>query len=203
MTLKRRSDQQRLVGAKLRLLSRGFTMIELITVILLIGILGAIGASRFFDDKLFEARAYADQAKLMIRYAQKLAIAQNREVFMRSDVSGFAVCFDAGCSSANLAADPGGSNNGSSYTRGYCLSGGSYASSWMCIGKSANVTVAATPGRNELAAGGYFFFDAMGRPHNKGDTVGGASSFTVMPMTFSSGTSSFSVTIEAETGYVH
>lgn len=197
------SHRPRFVSAARLVASGGFTMIELITVILLVGILGAIGASRFFDDKLFEAKAYADQAKLMIRYAQKLAIAQNREVFVRSDVSGFAVCFDSGCSSANLALDPGGSNNGSSYTKGYCLSGGSYASSWMCIGKSANVTVTAAPARNELAAGGYFFFDAMGRPHNNGDPVGGTSSFTIMPMTFTSGTSSFSVTVEAETGYVH
>jgi MSHA pilin protein MshC len=178
-------------------------MIELITVILLVGILGAIGASRFFDDKLFKARAYADQAKFMIRYAQKLAIAQNREVFVRSDVNGFAVCLDAACSAANLAPDPSSANNGSSYTKGYCVNGGVYVLNWMCVGKPADVVVTTTPARNELAAGGYFFFDAMGRPHNNGDPVGGTSSFTVMPMTFTSGTSSFSVTIEAETGYVH
>lgn len=179
-------------------------MIELITVILLVGILGGIGASRFFDDKAFESRAYADQAKFMIRYAQKLAIAQNREVFIRSDVNGFAVCFDAACSGANLTSNPASSNNGSSYTKAYCLSGGVYAADWLCIGKPANVAVATAPARNELASGGYFFFDAMGRPHNKGDAAGATSTFvTAMPITFSSGGTSFSVTIEAETGYVH
>ena len=184
--------------------SAGFTMIELITVILLVGILGGIGASRFFDDKAFEGRAYADQAKFMIRYAQKLAIAQNREVFVRSDVNGFAVCFDAACTSANLAPDPGVSNTGRSYTKAYCLSGGTYLANWLCVGKPANVAVSTVPARNELAAGGYFFFDAMGRPHNKGDAVGGVSTFVAaMPMTFTSGTSSVIVTIEAETGYVH
>ena len=41
----------------------GFTMVELIMVIVIIGILGAIGASRFFDSSAFASKAYADQAK--------------------------------------------------------------------------------------------------------------------------------------------
>lgn len=180
-------------------------MIELITVIMLVGILGAVGASRFFDNKVFENRAYADQAKSLIRYAQKLAIAQNRVVFVRSDVNGFAVCFDLGCTAGNLAPDPGSANNGTRDTRAYCFNGAAYVANWACIGKPENVAVTVpAPGRPELAAGGYFFFDAIGRPHSQGDAVNGASTFiAAMPMTFTSGTSSFTVTLEAETGYVH
>ena len=63
----------------------GFTMVELIVMLVLIGILGTIAGSRFYDTQVFEARTYADQAKALIRYAQKLAISQNRNVFVRSD----------------------------------------------------------------------------------------------------------------------
>jgi MSHA pilin protein MshC len=179
-------------------------MIELITVIVLIGILGAIGASRFFDDKVAEVAAYADQSKALLRYAQKLAIAQNRVVFVRSDINGFAVCFDAACSAAQLAPDPGGANNGSAATRLYCLSANVYLATWMCVGRPPSVAVATNPARNELAANGYFSFDAMGRPYNKVDVAGGASSFaTAMTITFASGTTNYAVTIEPETGYVH
>ena len=57
-------------------------MVELVTVIVVMGILGAIAASRFFDGDTFAGRAYSDQVKSVIRYAQKLAIAQNRRVFV-------------------------------------------------------------------------------------------------------------------------
>jgi MSHA pilin protein MshC len=195
--LKAGTSTRRLAGAS------GFTMIELIVVILLTGILGAIGASRFFDDKLFAGRAYADQVKSMIRYAQKLAVAQNREVYLRSDVTGFAVCFDAACGAGSLAPNPGGTNDGSSYTKAYCISGGTYVANWVCMGKPANVAVSVAPARPELAAGGYFYFDAMGRPHNKADPLGAASTFGTMIVAFASGTNTFSVTVETETGYVH
>jgi MSHA pilin protein MshC len=41
----------------------GFTIIELVTVLIVVGIVGAIGVGRFFDNRVFENRAYADQAK--------------------------------------------------------------------------------------------------------------------------------------------
>ncbi|GJI87050.1 hypothetical protein RugamoR1_02130 [Rugamonas sp. R1(2021)] len=179
-------------------------MIELITVIMLMGILGAIGASRFFDNQFFESRVYADQAKILFRYAQKLAIAQNREVFVRSEPAGFALCFTLGCPAGSLVPDPGGGNSGTSVTRTYCVFNGVYVANWACVGRPGNVAAAAVPARNEFAGGAFFFFDAMGRPHNNGDAVGAASTFaTAMPITFTSGSTGFSVTIEAETGYVH
>jgi MSHA pilin protein MshC len=185
------------MGASLRPVSCGFTMIELVTVIVVIGILGAIGAARFFDDKTFAGRAYADQAKSVIRYAQKLAIAQNRRVFVRVAPAGVAVCFTANCASAaELAFAPGGGNSGSATTRAACQLGGSYVASWMCEGTPANVTVTGTP------ATGVISFDPMGRPFNY--VAPNSTSFVApLTLTFTSGTSVFQFTVEAETGYVH
>lgn len=180
----------------------GFTLVELVTVIVLIGILGAIGVSRFFDNTAFENRGYADQAKSIIRYAQKLAVAQNRFIYVRADGNSFAVCSGAGCASAEVIATPAGSNGGSAATRSYCQQSGAYLASWMCEGRPASVTVSGG-GRAEVGTGGYFFFDALGRPYNKGDTGLVASTFiTPLVLTFVGGGNSASITIYPETGYV-
>jgi MSHA pilin protein MshC len=173
-------------------------MVELITVIVLIGVLGAIGASRFFDNSAFENRAYADQAKSIIRYAQKLAIAHNRAVFVRSDGNGFAVCTSSACAAADQVGALSGSNSGSAATRNWCQGN----NVWLCEGRPANVVVAADTPRNELAANGFFYFDALGRPYNANDAIGSQSTFQKMTLTFSSGTNSTQITIWPETGYV-
>lgn len=188
----------------------GFTMVELIMVIVLIGILGAVAGSRFFDKQVYEARAFADQAKALIRYAQKLAIAQNRPVYVRSTPAGFAVCFDFSVATgtvcntaADLAQAPGGSNNGTTATRAFCVfpAGGAYVANWACLG-SPGIGIASTAARNEMAPNGFFFFDAAGRPFNSGNAVDGVSGFTRLTLNFSSGNQTATLNVEAETGYV-
>jgi MSHA pilin protein MshC len=175
--------------------------VELVTVMVVVGILGAIGAARYWDNSVFESRSYSDQVKSIIRYAQKLAITQNRPVFVRSGPNGFAVCFATGCpGGAFLAFAPGGSNSGSAATRAYCLDSGNYVANWMCEGRpSASIVVTSGAAPSEFGVGGYFSFDALGRPSNSNG------SFFAAPMTlrFTSGTVTDTVTIEAETGYVH
>lgn len=68
----------------------GFTLIELVMVMVLIGILAIAVLPRFFDRKTFDARGYFDQSISMVRYAQKLAIAQRRDVFV--NVTGNSMC---------------------------------------------------------------------------------------------------------------
>jgi MSHA pilin protein MshC len=173
--------------------STGFTIVELVVVIVIMGILGAIGVARFWDNSIFQNRAYADQARTIIRYAQKLAISQNRPIFVRANGNSFAVCTGAGCAANELVVAPGGSNSGSSASRARCQADNAYVSTWMCEGRPDNVVVG--------GPAGVFFFDALGRPYNAGDAVP-VSSFAQMTFTFSSASNSAQVIIWPETGYV-
>jgi MSHA pilin protein MshC len=64
-------------GAEFQL---GFTMVELITVMVIAGVLTAVAIQLFFDNSAFQSRGFYDQVISTLRYAQKAAIAQNRFV---------------------------------------------------------------------------------------------------------------------------
>jgi len=68
-------------GGDIKLLrQRGFSMIELIAVLVIMGILAVAALPRFFDINTFESRGFHDQVISTLRYAQKIAIAQRRFV---------------------------------------------------------------------------------------------------------------------------
>lgn len=60
--------------------STGFTAIELVMVIVILGILSAAIVPKFFDNSVFQARGFSDRLLAALRYAQKSAIAQHRLV---------------------------------------------------------------------------------------------------------------------------
>ena len=58
----------------------GFTLVELITVMVIVSIISAIALPRLFSRDLFDSRGFYDQLISTLRYAQKTAIAQRRLV---------------------------------------------------------------------------------------------------------------------------
>jgi len=134
-------------------------MVELIVVMILIGILGAIAAGRFFERATFDTAAWTEQVRSTLRYAQKVAIAQNHPVYVHMTPRRVAVCLDrdAACAidTMQLRA-PGGTNSGSDATRAACVS-----DSWMCEAAPEGVSMG-VPGAATAAIGGVVF-DGLGR----------------------------------------
>lgn len=58
----------------------GFTLIELVLVIIVLSILAAVALAKFTGRSAFDARGYADRVTGIVQFAQKTAIAQRRNV---------------------------------------------------------------------------------------------------------------------------
>ena len=167
----------------------GFTIVELVIVIVLMGILAGVAIPRFFDRKGFDAASYAEQLKAQLRFAQKTAIAGGRPVYVRVNSGGVVLTYDAAFSLYVLAA--GKTNSGSASTVALCGNDTTRA----CEGLPSGLT---------LSGGLSFYFDATGKPFlttNTPPTL--TSTFATTAFTLTGDGSSRNVTVAAETGYVY
>jgi MSHA pilin protein MshC len=177
--------------------SGGFTMVELIVVLILTGILGAIGVGRFFSRTGYDAASFAEEGRTMLRYAQKLAVAQNRRVYVQGSLEGVALCYEvtAKCPPASQVSAPSGANSGRASTRRYCTSSNGFAPLWYCEGWPPGIAM--TPVSGSLTEKP-FYFDALGRPGFDDNQA-----FTGIVVTISGDGISSRIAIEQETGYVN
>ena len=63
-----------------RLFQKGFTLTELVLVMVIMGVLAIVAAPRFFDVQVYNSRASYNDVLSSLRYAQKLAVATGCEV---------------------------------------------------------------------------------------------------------------------------
>ena len=155
----------------------GFTLTELITVIVLIGIVSVFAASRFFSRAAFDERGFFELSIQAVRYAQKVAIASGCDVRVQFTGTGYAL--HEWINGGSCAADSGGSGL-TPLTR---PGGGNYAD--------------AAPGGVGVGSA-LIYYDSVGRPRDAsgggfGSLLGTATSVAIGSRTLS---------IEPETGFV-
>lgn len=90
---------------------RGFTLVELILVMVVIGILAAVAGPRFFSREVFDERVYFEGALAAVRYAQKVAVASGCPIRVELNDDGYRLVHDAACgglAAESPVADPAG-----------------------------------------------------------------------------------------------
>lgn len=168
---------------------RGFTLAELIVVIVIVGILGAIGAARFMDRRGFDTAAFAEQTRAMLRFGQKLAVAQHRPVYTQMNGATIALCM------ASTVPCP-----APSRVPAIGASGGATAcgTGWYCEAPPGTIAYALVP-----TSASVICFTALGQP---GLVVSGACSsaaFSGVTVNITGDGVTTPVTVAAETGYVY
>lgn len=154
--------------------SGGFTVVELMLVILIVGILGTVGVSRFFGKQAFDELAFFDESLAAARYAHKLALATRCDVLVDFDGSGFSIEQWSVCSPASHSGPTTAVRHPSSKSGGFVSTA------------PAGITVSAAT----------FYYDGFGRPRN---VTSGALITSVTTISVGSR----AMEIEPETGFTH
>ena len=108
----------------------GFSLIELLTVVILLGILGVVALGRFGDDDVIAARGFFDDTVTAVRFAQKLAVSTGCEVRVVTTATGYQLRQSSTCTAgdfANPVANPASRDNAyqnNAIPDGYSLTAG-------------------------------------------------------------------------------
>ena len=159
----------------------GFTLIEMVTVMIVVGILAVVVLPRFANLNDFETVGAADQLDTLIHYARETAVAQRRTVYLD-----FATKPPLLCPSTSTPVCGAVANCGSTAAI-------SLPASYHQAKTSVTVT-------DNLATAGQICFDALGRPYDSSGLLTTTKTVSVEDQT---GATVKTLTVENETGYVH
>jgi prepilin-type N-terminal cleavage/methylation domain-containing protein len=158
-------------------LCSGFSMMELIVVLIVIGILAVTVTPRFFETSAFETVGFTKQVQGVIQYGQKLATTQRASVYVQLDdtADSVALCY------ANSFPCP---------------------ANEQVVGPYGEPAYGAqAPGDVSLETAATFYFDAQGRPYQASDTIPD-STFSTLTIKIVGGGDSRDIVVEQESGYV-
>jgi MSHA pilin protein MshC len=151
----------------------GFTMVELITVLIVVGIMATVALPRF-NSAGFNTTGYRDKARAALEFARKSAVAQRRIVCVALAGSSLTLTID------NVTPETAGA--------GACPRLLTLPATDGACGGPTNAICA--PNGIALAGPAGLTFDALGRPS-------AAAAYAV-----TDGAMNLPITVEAETGYV-
>ncbi|MFT6990247.1 MAG: MSHA pilin protein MshC [Paraglaciecola sp.] len=82
--------------------SEGFSLIELITVIVLLGILSVFAVGRLLSPDQFEVRVFFNDTVNAVRFAQKLAVGTGCDVQVKMTEAGYQLLRSSACTANNF-----------------------------------------------------------------------------------------------------
>ncbi|MDJ0778484.1 MAG: prepilin-type N-terminal cleavage/methylation domain-containing protein [Gammaproteobacteria bacterium] len=81
----------------------GFSLIELITVVVLLSILGVVALGRFGNQDAFAARGFFDDTVAAVRFAQKFAVSSGCEIRVVTTASSYQLLQGTTCTAGDFA----------------------------------------------------------------------------------------------------